>query len=568
MAAGSSSFHSGLNARVALIMATRDQPHVLKSVRSLLVQTHQNFTLTIIDDGSDVAVSQYLLGINDSRIVILKQAPQGYIAALNIAIKKSKPAAFYGVAYASCFYAPYYIALLLNQLTRHPKHSGVYCHFYDGKTGAIFKEPFFDPHELLVRDFMGPGVIFRSHAFQSAGNLFLSEKQGLLETWQRISQKSGPFLQLNDVAIRWYPNDYDSPPQRPELDLEKQVYPHLKPSFLIPDSQSVDSELLVLLSQTGHLLVPEKEAKSRADFILCGNLKHTGHSMKLAKSHGAGLLFAINDRADMDALAEPQAQFLLSSAHMLTRHASIAKTLQEMGHQPTVYMPQMTEREVKRFLSRLSPLLYRHRCVFLIRAIGGPALIESTLNALFALNRPPEFAELLIFSLDGNKETKAWLTAKGLHFFTAQQMNCFPELLFLLKQMKANYVLSLDAGVIPEVNYINALLPLLAHPRVGMVSGLMNNVRGNQRLPFESIDLASFEHQWKTYRPTHNVEQVDFLIDTAFMVRKRVLEYVLQTFSEVSPLISDYTFADLFSHLGFHHVLSCRTVAFNTIPHL
>lgn len=566
MAAGSKSIHSGLNARVALLMATRDQPHVLKAVRSLLMQTHQNFTLTLIDDGCHTPVSQLLRGINDSRITLIKQPPQGWMASLNIAIKKSKPAAFYAPVYASCFYSPHYLELLLNHLTRNPKHSGVYCHFCDGQTGAIFKEPFFDAHELLIRDFMGPGVLFRSHAFQSAGNMFLSEKQGLLETWQRMVQKSGPFLQVNDVAVRWFPNVYDAPPVRPELDFEKQVYPYLKPSFLIPEGQSVDSELLVLLSQTGHILIPEKEVKGRADFVLCGNLNETAHSMRLAQLHGAGLLFAINDRADLKVLREPQAQFLLSSAHLLTRQSTVAKALQTMGHQPTVYMPQMTEREVKRFLSRLSPLLYRHRCVFLIRAVGAPSLIESTLNALSTLNRPPEFADLLIFSLDGNKETEAWLKAKGLHFFSAQQLNCFPEMLFLLKQIKANYVLSLDAGVIPEVNYINALMPLLAHPQVGMVSGLMNNVRGNQRLSFEGQSVSELQSQWKAYRPPHAIEQVGFLTDSAFMVRKRVLEYVLQTFSEVSPLMSDYTFTDLFTHLGFHHVLSRRTVAFNTIP--
>lgn len=566
MAAGSKSPHSGLNARVALLMATRDQPHVLKSVRSLLVQTHQNFTLTLVDDGSNPAVSQRLQGINDSRINLIKQAPQGMLAALNIAMTKSKPAAFYGLAYASCFYAPHYLALLLNHLTRNPKHSGAYCYFCDGTTGAVFKEPFFDAHELLVRDFIGPGVIFRGHAFQSAGRLFLSEKQGLLETWQRITQKSGPFLQVNDVAVRWYPSAYDAPPVRPALDFEKQVYPHLNPSFLIPESQSVDSELLALLSQTGHVLIPEKDVKSRADFILCGNLKNTGHSMRLAQQHGAGLLFAINDRADLKALSAPQAQFLLSSSHVLTRQATVAQSLQTLEHQPTVYMPQMTEREVKRFLSRLSPLLYRHRCVFLIRTVGAPALIESTLNALSTLNRPPEFAELLIFSLDGNKETEAWLKAKGLRFFSAQQMNCFPEILFLLKQMNAHYVLSLDAGVIPETNYINTLIPLLAHPQVGMVSGLMNSVRGRQRLPFEAEDLSAFQSQWKAYRSPQQSERVGFLTDAAFMVRKRALEQVLHTFSEVSPLMSDYTFADLFTHLGFHHVLSCRTVAFNAIP--
>jgi hypothetical protein len=568
MATGSSSVYSGLNARVALLMATRDQPHVLKSVRSLLVQTHQKFTLTIVDDGSSIAVSQYLQGIDDSRITLIKQAPQGRIAALNIAIKKSKPAAFYGVVYASCFYAPHYLALLLNQLTRHPGHSGAYCCFCDGQTGTIFKEPFFDPHELLVRDFIGPGLIFRGHAFQTAGDLFLSEKQGLLETWQRMTQKSGPFLQVSDVAVRWHSDGYDSPPQRPALDLEKQVYPYLKPSFLIPEAQSVDSELLVLLSQTGHLLLPEKKENSRADFILCGNLKNTGHSMRLAQQHGAGLLFAINDRADLDALTQPQARFLLASAHVLTRQASVARALQDMGHQATVYMPQMTEREVKRFLSRLSPLLYRHRCVFLIRVVGGPALVEATLNALSALNRPPEFAELLIFTLDGNKETEAWLTARGLHFFSAQEAHCFPELLFLLKQMKGQYVLSLDAGVIPEVNYINALMPLLAHPQVGMASGLMNSVRGDQRLPFESGDLGSLRTRWKDYHPLQEIERVGFLVDSAFMARKSALEYVLQTFTEVEPLMSDYTFTDLFMYLGFYHVLSRRTVAFNTLPYL
>lgn len=567
MATASKGLQSGSNARIGLLMATRDQPRIVQAIRSLLVQTHQNFTLTIIDDGSVTPLRETLSEIGDSRITIIRQSPQGLIPSLNIAIQRGKPAAFYSVVYASCFYAPHYLATLLNQLMRHPKYSAAYCHFCEGDTGVIFKAPFFDTNALLYRDYLGPGVVFRASAFQRAGNLFLSEKRGLLETWQRMAQQVGPFLQIEDIALRWYPEPYDTPPLPPALDFEKEVYPHLKASFLVPEGQSVDSELLVLLSQSGFPLVPEQEAKARAEFVLCGNFKDPGRSFQLAQKHSATLLFSVNDRADLEALKQPANRFLLGSAHMLTRKASIAKGLQELGHTPTVYMPQMTAREVKRFLARFPGLIYRHRCVFLVRAVGGPHLLEQTLNSLNYLHRPPAFADLLIFSLDGHPETLNWLEKRQMTYFKASGLKCFEDILFLLQQLQAQYVLSIDAGILPAANFVSSLLPFLAHPRVGMVSGLMNSVRGPQRLPFTGSTLAELQQQWGVHNEQVPFQQVSLLNDGALMMRKSVLEYVLKTFPDTKPLTSDYQMSHLLSTMGYHHFLSRRTVAFNTLPY-
>ncbi len=568
MTAASKGLQSGSNARIGLLMATRDQPRMLQAVRSLLTQTHQNFTLTIVDDGSQPQTRAELAALQDPRITVVHQSPQGFIPALNIAIKKSKPAAFYGVVYAACFYAPHYLAQQLNALMRYPHYSGAYCHFCEGDTGIIFKNPFFDSNALLLRDTVGPGLLFRASAFQAAGNLFLSEKQGIFETWQRMVHKSGPLLQVEDVGVRWYPHPYDTPPPPPEVDFDKQVYPHVQASFVIPEHQSVDSELLVLLSQTGHQLIPEQEVKTRSAFILCGNFKALDHSFKLAQRHQASVLFALNDRNELEALQAPQNQHLLASSHFLTRQPVLAQGLEALGHPPSVYMPQMTRREVKRLLCRFPALLHQQRCVIVIRAMGGPELLEETLKAIHVLHRPPAFADLLVFSLDANPQTLAWLEARQITHFAATRPRSFGQLLFLLKQLPAQYVLNLDAGMIPARNWITELMPLLTHPRVGMVSGLMNDVRGTQRLDIEGKSLEDLQRQWQPHHEKEGLQQVSILHDGAFMVRKSVLEYVLANFPDVMPLSSDYLFCDLLTYLGFSHFLNRRTLAFNSLPHL
>ena len=549
-------------------MATRDQPHLLSAVRSLLSQAHQNFTLTIVDEGQQLPARRTLATISDARVHIIEQPTQGHVAALNIALKKSKPASFVGVVYASCFYAPYYLNTLLKELLRFPAYCGVFCHYQNGDTHAVYAEPFVSSHEILVRDYLGPGVLFRTQAFRQAGNLFLSKTQGLLETWQRMQHKVGPWLQVDTVGLRRFPDAYDHPPVRPRLNFDKQIYPHVKPAFLVPEGQSVDPEFLVLLSQAGHPLTPESEVKGRTDFVLCGDLKQLAKSLSLAEKHYAPLLLILNDSADIRFLETPRHQFLLASCHVLTRNVQVARACKALAHDCTVYMPDMTDREIKRFLCRFPLFLYRQRCVFLIRSLGGPELLRQTLSAIQALHAPTEFAEVVVFSMDNHPQTLRWLTEQHITHFKAQEFACYPEFLFVLQQMAGSFVCGLNSGMRPMTRWFQRLRPLLAHPAVGLVSGHINDVRGPQRLPFFAPDLKTLQNKWETYRSNPAVITTDTLHDGAFLTRKTTYEYLLKRFPDTRPLSDDYTHVRLLNQLGFQHLLHRGVVAFNQALYL
>ncbi len=556
-----------VQARVALLMATRDQSTILAAVRSLFKQTHQHFTLTVIDDGSQKAVSERLEDIQDPRLQILKTLPLGQIPALNLAMQKSKPASFYAVVYASCFYAPNFLSVMLQRLIRTPQASGVFCHFCQGwgrELNAIFKEPFFDSNELLVRDFLGPGVVFRQAAFRDAGGLFLSEKQGLLESWQRMTQKFGPFGQHPELLVRWIPQAYDMPPQRPSIDPEKQIYPFLKADFLLPDNQQVDNQFISLLSQAGHQIHAEDQLPRRPQAVLCGKIENIAPALQLARIHYAPLLLTLNQPQELDAFDAHNYRFILGSSTLATSRLEIASRLsKQYNHKALVYVDGMTPREINRLLSRMPLMLHRQRTVILIRAFGPPEHLEKTINSLNQLNRPPEMGEFLILCMEHNPVLIKWIEEHNYTYFVAEKPNYFPELLFLLQQIPASFVLSIDSGVELSNQWFYSLWPLLANPRIGMVSGHLTAGPGSQNSPLRVQTPAQLAQFWQSYHPTHPVDLIMELSDAAFLIRKQSFEWILARYPECIPFLDETLLSKLMVDCGYRHLLQRQTVAFN-----
>lgn len=557
-----------VQARIALLMATRDQSGtLLAAVRSLLTQSHQHFTLTIVDDGSQRPVSETLADVQDARLQILSIRPQGQIPALNLAMQKSKPASFYAVVYASCFYAPNFLSVMLQRLIRTPQASGVFCHFCQGwgrDLGAIFSEPFFDSNELLVRDFMGPGVVFRQAAFRDSGGLFLSEKQGLLESWQRMNQKFGPFSQHPEVLVRWLQQTYDMPPQRPVLDPEKQVYAQLKATFLLPDNQQVDNQWISLLSQAGHPIYAEENLPCRPQAVLCGQIENIAPALQLASVHYAPLLLTLNQPQELEAFEASHYRFILGSTTVATSSLSVAAPLsQQYNHKALVYVDGMTPREVNRLLSRIPLMLYRQRVVILVRAYGPPEHLEYTLKSLNQLNRPPEMGELLILCMEDDPKLTRWLEQNHYPYFIAQKPNYFAELLFLLQQIPASFVLSVDSGVELSSQWFYSLWPLLANPRIGMVSGHLTAGPGSQAAPIRAQTPAELAQFWQTYRPSRPMELITHLSDAAFLIRKQAFEWILARYPDCIPFLDETLLSKLMLNYGYRHLLQRTTVAFN-----
>lgn len=557
-------------ARIALLMATRNQASSLpQALGSLLAQTHLQFTLTIVNDGSDDNSADILASYqNDNRVQIISTRPQGLIAGLNLAMQKSKPAAFYAIVYASCFYSPNYLELMLKELQKQPRAVGAFSNFCQGTSQGIHKllqEPFFSQNELLVRNFLGPGVLFRSEAFQQAGAIFLSERKGIWETWQRMAQK-GIFVSVPKKIIRWQPHLYESAP-RYKVDIDKEVIPHLHVQIMQLEDDPVDFDLLNLLHQAGHKLIQTLESFQAypPDLILCNSPERLQLAFERAKAYYAPILFVINDVEILQGmLRHPKMRFLLGACQIMTRTLKVAQWLkQQYQYQTIVYMNGMTSRETSRLLARVPMVLHRQKACILIRAYGHPKALEKTLLSLRDLNHPPEFGEVVIFCVDSNPTLLNWLKSKPYTWFSATQNNYFPQLLALLKQVKASYVLHLDSGLVPAADYFTSVWPVLADPRIAMVGGHINHGPEAQALPFNVKNILELSQQWPQYHPNQPYTTSRFLSDSAFLIRKPVFEWALESFPDTLPLADETLFSRLLNQAGYGHVLCRKTVAFN-----
>lgn len=452
-----------IKARVALLMATCNQAETLAAaLDSLLSQHHTSFTLTVVNAGSDDATAEILARYPDSRLTVHHTPKIGYLAALNIAMQKSKPAAFYGVVSASCFYAPTFTQVLLHGLMRQTKASGAFCHYCEGdvkNVGRFFQEPYYDANELLVRNFIGPGVVFRADAFRQAGGLFVSERKGIWETWQRLAEQ-GDWVLVQQNLFRWRAHAFERPSEPFKLDPEKDIYPKLRVRLLrLADDNSIDGEWLNLLQQSGHSVhaVPGRET---GHVVMCGSLPKLSAALDLARRNYCPVLLVINDEHMLKQfVAHPRAKALLTAVTLVTRTLNVAALLKQWGVVPLVYMHGMTTREITRLLSRIPLLLHHNRSVIVLRSYGAPMGIVRTLQALRGMHGPADFGSLLIWCVDGHAETLNWLKDQPYTWFQAQQNAYYPDLLFLLKQMQGSFVMGLDAGIIPTLDWFQKLYP-------------------------------------------------------------------------------------------------------------
>ncbi|MEZ0371378.1 MAG: glycosyltransferase [Candidatus Sericytochromatia bacterium] len=561
-----------LKARVALLLAVRNQADLLHhALSSLLTQSHGNFSLTVVDDGSDDRTPEVLASFKDPRLQVITTRPMGLIPSLNLAMQKCKPAAFYAVVYASCFYTYNFLETMLRELMRHPGSSGIFCSFCEGNAqamGAKFQEPAFDNNELLVRNFLGPGVVFRGEYFRQSGGLFLSERKGIWETWQRLASY-GPFVKHPLLLLRWTWHPYESSPPPPPLEPEKDLFPHLKVRILLLSGDKVDATLLLLLRNAGHELATADKLKDRPQLVLCGSPQLLSEALAQAWTHYAPVMLVLNEPQTVQGmLDEPRQRFLLGSCTIATRTLKIAQLLKGYHHQALVYLHGMTPRETNRLLTRMPMLLYRHRTVLMIRAYGSSRGLAKTIQALQGMNRPPEFGDLIIYCLDQHPDLMKWVKSHNVTWQVASQNAYFPELLFLLRQLKASYVLSVDAGYIPASDFFTRLWPLLADPAVGLASGYLNQGPGAQRLPLAAKDPNQLMKLWSRYKPDRAYDAVDYLSDTSFLIRKQVLEWALEAFPDTLPLGDEILFSRLLKRAGYHCVLSRKTLTFNLLHSL
>lgn len=563
---------SQVNARVGLLMATCNQPEQLSvALRSLLCQSHHLFTLTLVLDGQDPESERVVASFSDPRIKLVHtQQRQGLISALNLALQHSKPASFYAVVYAAGFYAPDFLTRLLLALLRKPGAAGAYCATHLGQQPSqhpLLAEPEYRYTELLSRNLIGRGLLFRAEVFQQAGGIFLSEKQGLWETWKRMARIQ-PFIQIAEALIRMTPDAY-APPVSCQIRPETDILPFLKLRCLVLERECVDAEFLRLLHSSGHEVLTAPPVEGIPDLLVIGSLLQLEQATRLARRYFVPVLFVTQSDSDLAHIYYQKPAYMRGFSYATATPAIVQRLKQIDGQEAMVYFQDMKIMDFNRQLSRIPQLLTRFRTTLLVRAYTQPSYLQNTLNWLQRLSHPEDWGNLLIFCPDAPPALLAWLKTQPYTWYAPQAPEYFPELLHLLRQMDSSLVLGIDAGVLIPPEWYLKCLPYLSDPRVGMVSSLLHNSEiPDQRLPFPLKSLKQFDRDWQHYvnRVPHvRSESVSLLSDSLFLMRRHVLERVLLAGPSVLPLGYPAVIAHFLGKLGYQRVLTRDTAAFNLI---
>ncbi|MES1999782.1 MAG: glycosyltransferase [Pseudomonadota bacterium] len=142
-----------MSARIAIIMPCYNcAAHLATSIGSVLAQTHTDWELIVVDDGStDTSAAQFAT-LDDPRIQLICQANAGVSAARNRALQaaNSELVAFLD---ADDTWAPTFLEAMLKALNAQPAAVLAYCGWQNiglpGGCGAPFVPPDYEtPHKL------------------------------------------------------------------------------------------------------------------------------------------------------------------------------------------------------------------------------------------------------------------------------------------------------------------------------------------------------------------------------------------------------------------------------------
>jgi len=149
---------------ISIIIPTyKEAPYLIKTLDTILVQTHQDFEVIIVDDGlTDEArkkTKSYLIGKN--KIKLLKQEPAGAPAARNRGFRESK-GEFLFFCDDDIILKKDALEKMLKTLKEYSEASYVYCDFYLGL--KIFRTIDFNIEKLKKMPYIcGMSLIRRDH---------------------------------------------------------------------------------------------------------------------------------------------------------------------------------------------------------------------------------------------------------------------------------------------------------------------------------------------------------------------------------------------------------------------
>lgn len=156
-------FAEAENAAFSLIIPTRNRAHCIgRAIRSVLCQTHQNFEVIIVDDGSsdntrDMVEQEFSGSISSGRIRYIKlEKNLGVCAARNIGLAYARNP-WIGYVDSDNEIRPYMLTVFANSTIRHPKGDAFYAKIFNINAGTEIGRTF-DRSALIKGNFIDLGV--------------------------------------------------------------------------------------------------------------------------------------------------------------------------------------------------------------------------------------------------------------------------------------------------------------------------------------------------------------------------------------------------------------------------
>lgn len=178
-------------------------PHIRRTLESVLAQTHQDFEVIVVDDGSTDGGGEIVAEIHDQRIHLVRQENAGAAAARNKGIEEAR---FEYIAFldADDEWLPHHLETMADLIKVYPE-CGMYLTSYieiSNRKMLKFKKPlrkpvgwhckmnFDDYLDLVIKDntFSTNTVCIPKSAFKYVGNFDLDISRGQdIDMWLRVA---------------------------------------------------------------------------------------------------------------------------------------------------------------------------------------------------------------------------------------------------------------------------------------------------------------------------------------------------------------------------------------------